>query len=91
MPTIDEQVREYMRGYAIGVKQAHFGAEFGYTTDTMRRGYADGRSAYLAAEQAERERLERCEACGGSGEGAFDLGRLIFDACPACHGTGRRA
>lgn len=67
MPTIDEQVELWADGFYIGVSVA-----CGYVeapmpdwlaeNPTRARGFDAGRAAYLAAEQAERERLERCDS-----------------------------
>lgn len=89
--SIDEQVlHEYLLGWLSGASAADGKDHYPIPGDSYERGYAAGRAAYLAAEQAERERLERCPTCKGSGEGEFNRPRLRFDECPACHGTGRR-
>lgn len=90
--TIDEQVKEYMCLYAHGFRVSHEYrdraeerlAAVDWTEGERRAVYA-GRAAYLAAEQAERARLERCPECQERGEIAPLYG------CPDCGGTGRRA
>ena len=64
MATIDEQVREYMRGYYEGtrmmhLRSIHFRTPEGETEPDFRRGYAAGRAAFKTAEQVEHERIER--------------------------------
>ncbi len=94
-------IDEYMQGWLSGTGAAECENHYPQPQDDYERGYAAGRAAYLAAEQAERERLERepCTACGGGGELP---GNIVPDApfamtyhremlpCPRCHGTGRR-
>lgn len=59
--TIDEQVREYTLGFIRGVEGRPASRSYLDVHPDFGRGYAAGRAAYLAAEQAERVLLERCE------------------------------
>lgn len=98
--TIDEQVRDFMDLWAYGVRVSH---ECGPAAPERlmrtewsaeeRQAVFDGRAAYLAAEQAERERLEReqrCPACNGRSRVYTGEARGASEPCPACRGTGRR-
>jgi hypothetical protein len=55
--TIDEQVREYMRGWPDGVNHR----DEGDLDDDYRRGYNDGHISRNVAEEVERWRLERAK------------------------------
>jgi ribosomal protein S27E len=89
--TIDEAVREYMRGWLSGVNNADGENHYPAPSDDYERAYAAGRAAYLVAEQVERERLltiEPCPRCLGK--------QVVLDAwntaaeCPVCHATGEK-
>ena len=88
--TIDSQVVSYMQGWLRGVDQYSVPPQTQY--EDYQRGYAAGRAAYEAAEQAERARLESsggcarlCPHCG------LKYGHDIAIGGTACHGTGRGA
>lgn len=84
-------IDEYMDAWIDGTEFQH-DVPVG-SSDAYKRGYAAGRAAYEAAERAERERLERCPTCEGSGKTTFvaasSFGWKRSD-CPDCHGTGKR-
>jgi hypothetical protein len=55
--TIDEQEREYMRGWCDGTIYHYVPERNERASATYHRGFKDGAAACLAAEKAERERL----------------------------------
>ena len=90
--SVEEQMRWYMLGWRDGVSLESKGASGpsnSGTLDPYSQGYQAGRAAYLAAEQAERERLEECP-CGQLVEVASVQYVMHSPVCPDCHGTGKR-
>jgi DnaJ-class molecular chaperone len=87
--TIDEQVASFMALWVNGVNNADRGTSV--DVGSAYPAQCAGRAAYLAAEQQERERLEKaatnCPKCEGSGKN-WKWSEYVL--CPVCHGTGRR-
>lgn len=95
--TVDERLVDFMKGWHIGVLYADNAERLhehykptGTWTEDMERGYVAGCAERELTEGRQREWLERCPGCGGSGEGEFNRAGLIFDACSECHGTGKQ-
>lgn len=93
MATIEDQAAYYMAWFVEGMRAAD-GEDrpkpMPIDGDAAQRGFDSGRAAYLAAERAERERLEaqdKCDACLGSGKSHPRYKNLD---CEVCHGTGKR-
>jgi hypothetical protein len=96
--SIDEQIDEYMNGWEAGCNGANpsivdFSRRIATSKPDWSRGVRDGAASRMAAEQAERERLERLAGCSCVSLHEFAAGdwHAIPDPlCPACHGTGKR-